>query len=70
MTTLTLTPVEIRALGTVIEYLRKDYGDGHPARCVELLKKVHKRALAPLADDDGPGEEDGPWAEGFEERVR
>lgn len=24
---------------------------------------------APLADDDGPGEEDGPWADGWNERA-
>lgn len=70
MTATTLTDVEIRALSTVLEYLRKDYGDGHPSACVRLLTLAHKRLLAPLADEDGPGEEDGPWAEGFEERSR
>lgn len=37
------------------------------ARRVEIAEAEARRA--DVQDEDGPGEEDGPWAEGWEDRV-
>lgn len=46
---------------------------GHPFNCYghpyDCGCSASTKRLAPLADEDGPGEEDGPWAEGWEERT-
>lgn len=46
---------------------RCDSSDDGLHECKECDRKWG--ALAPLADEDGPGEEDGPWAEGWAQRT-
>lgn len=50
-------------------------GQYHLAKAIwrlsaQLQLDIEAERNAPLADQDGPGEEDGPWAEGFAERSR